>query len=245
MHLYMGHFWSLCLEEQFYLLWPFIVYRVRKRETLMKICMAVIVLSPVLRAFLSLVLPHDVLNLELLYRSLPTRLDALLIGGFVALGIRGKEENLLRKSRRLLLVGTSLLFCALYFAVTRMFHVKYEDYPSTWIAVCGFTLIDLFAAALILECIHSTSLLGRMLSWRPLRLLGLISYGFYMYHDLFHDFYSTFAERFFPAHVVPTTMAIAFIATLLLATVSYVVMERPLLRLKDRFTSQVHTSPGT
>ncbi len=71
-HFYIGHFWSLCVEEQFYLMWPFVVYQVRKRETLMKICIGVIILSPIVRGLLSQSLSTQLLHMELFYRSLPT-----------------------------------------------------------------------------------------------------------------------------------------------------------------------------
>lgn len=101
----------------------------------------------------------------------------------------------------------------------------------------------MFAAALILESIHPGSLLGACLSWTPLRALGIISYGFYVYHDLLHDFYSDLAHRVSSQYAYPLTLFIAFAATLLIAMVSYRLLEKPLLRLKDRFTGQVHTAP--
>jgi len=194
-HLYIGHFWSLCVEEQFYLIWPFVVYKVRRRETLIKICLAVIVLSPIVRAVLTLILSPQLLQMELFYRSLPTRLDALLIGGLVALSLRGPEETIVRRLRRPLLLITSVLFVALNFVSTKVLSLRFEGSASNWIGVFGFTIIDLFAAALILECIHPGSFVGVGLSWKPLRALGIISYGFYIYHDLLHDFYSDLAHR--------------------------------------------------
>lgn len=242
-HLYIGHFWSLCVEEQFYLIWPFVVYQVRRRETLIRICISVVVLSPILRGFLSQSLSGQLLHMELFYRSLPTRLDALLIGGLLALSLRGPEQAFVRRIRRPLLLCSAALFLALCFICTRLLALPLEGSASNWVSVFGFTLIDFFAAALILECIHPGSLLGRILSWRPLRALGIISYGFYVYHDLLHDFYSHFAHRFFPAHAYPATLITAFLATLAIATTSYQVLERPFLRLKERFTGQAHTNP--
>ena len=242
-HLYLGHFWSLCVEEQFYLIWPFVVYQVRRRETLMKICLAVIIGSPVFRAILCVAVPPRYLEMELLYRSLPTRLDALLMGGLMALCLRGSEEGLLRRSRRPILAVTATLFIGLYLVETKLFAVPFYGSATNWVGVLGFSLIDLFAAALILECIHPGSYLGIVLSWRPLRSLGVISYGFYVYHDLLHDFYSDAAHRISSEYAYPITLAVAFIGTLLIATTSYVVLERPLLRLKNKLTGQVHTAP--
>jgi peptidoglycan/LPS O-acetylase OafA/YrhL len=242
-HLYIGHFWSLCVEEQFYLIWPFVVYQVRKREALIKICLTVIVLCPIFRGVLSIGLSTQLLGMELFYRSLPTRIDALLIGGLVALCLRGPEESIVRRARRPLLVASAILFVALYLISVKILSLPFEGSASNWIGVFGFTLIDAFAAALILECIHPGSFLSKVLSWKPLRALGLISYGFYVYHDLLHDFYSELAHRLSPRYAYPLTLLIAFSATLLIATLSYRLLEKPLLRLKDRFANQVHTAP--
>lgn len=242
-HLYIGHFWSLCVEEQFYLIWPFIVYQVRKRETLIKICLAVIVLSPIARAVLSMTLSPQLLRMELFYRSLPTRLDALLIGGLIALMLRGPEEATLRRLRRPMLFLAAAVFVALYWVFTKTLALPLEGSASNWIGMFGFTVIDVFAAALILECIHPGSFFETCLRWKPIRALGIISYGFYVYHDLLHDFYSDLAHRISPEYAYPLTLLIAFTATILIATLSYRLLEKPLLKLKDRFAGQVHTAP--
>ena len=111
------------------------------------------------------------------------------------------------------------------------------DVPSS------FTLIDAFAAAMILECIHPGSFLSKVLGWKPLRAFGVISYGFYVYHDLLHDFYSDLAHRISSRYAYPLTLLIAFTSTLLIATLSYRLLEKPLLKLKVRFAGQVHTAP--
>jgi peptidoglycan/LPS O-acetylase OafA/YrhL len=242
-HLYIGHFWSLCVEEQFYLIWPFVVYQVRRRETLIKICLSVIVLSPIVRGLLSVTLSPELLHMELFYRSLPTRLDALLIGGLVALTLRGPEETMVRRLRRPLLLASAILFIALYLICVKALSLPFVGSATNWIGVFGFTLIDVFAAALILECIHPGSFLGSALSWKPLRALGIISYGFYVYHDLLHDFYSDLAHRISSRYAYPLTLLIAFTATLLIAALSYRLLEKPLLKLKERFAGQVHTAP--
>lgn len=243
MHLWIGHFWSLCVEEQFYLVWPFVVYRVRRRQTLIRICASVIVAMPLLRWMLTLVVSSRMLRMELFYRSLPTRLDALLIGGLMALLLRGPEQEWLRRWRRALLAATAVLFCVVYFVSVRAMKLPFYGSATNWMGIVGFTLIDLFAGALILECIHPGSVLGRCLSLRPLRWLGAISYGFYVYHDLLHDFYGYAAARYVPGLGYAGVVMVALSGTLAISAVSYRVLERPMLKLKDRFTSQVHRAP--
>jgi peptidoglycan/LPS O-acetylase OafA/YrhL len=181
--------------------------------------------------------------MELFYRSLPTRFDALLMGGLVALSLRGPDETMVRRLRRPLLLASTILFVALYLVSVKILSLPLEGSASNWIGVFGFTLIDVFAAALILECIHPGSFLGIALSWKPLRALGIISYGFYVYHDLLHDFYSDLAHRISSRYAYPMTLLIAFTATLLISSLSYRLLEKPMLKLKERFAGQVHTAP--
>jgi peptidoglycan/LPS O-acetylase OafA/YrhL len=142
-----------------------------------------------------------------------------------------------------LLLISAALFVALYLIATKALALPLDGSASNWIGVFGFTIIDVFAAALILECIHPGSALGAALSWRPLRALGIISYGFYVYHDLLHDVYSELAHRVSTEHPFAMTLLVAFTATLLIAALSYRFLERPLLKLKDRFAGQVHRAP--
>ena len=243
MHLYIGHFWSLCVEEQFYLLWPLVIYHVRRRETLIKICLAVIVGVPLLRLALVATISSHMLQMEILYRSLPSRVDALLLGGLVALCLRGPQQHWLRRWRHALLVASAAMLVAASLYSSHVLHVAMQAAAVNRSGVYGFTFIDLFAAALILCAIHPTGLFNRLLRFRPLRSLGQISYGFYVYHDLLHDFYAYAANRWFRSHSAGATIALAFICSYTIAWLSYRVLEHPLLRLKDRFTHQSHKAP--
>ena len=79
----MGHFWSLAVEEHFYLLWPIVVLSFGRRS-LLGICVAVTVLALALRCALSFAGAGDVALVVLT----PCRFDALCVGGFLALAVR-------------------------------------------------------------------------------------------------------------------------------------------------------------
>ena len=187
--LLLGHFWSLCVEEQFYLVWPMIVFAVGKRERLRTICLVSIPVVLAVRIACVLLVPKNYLTAELLYRATPLRVDAFLIGGLAALLIRGPEAGrVLRVARSLLgpAVGGFVLWELLY-AWLQPLHHAYEPYAGAPVlTTIGYTLLDLFAATLVLCLLSLEYPLARLLNLRPLRRLGEISYGFYVFHDMFH-----------------------------------------------------------
>jgi peptidoglycan/LPS O-acetylase OafA/YrhL len=82
--------------------------------------------------------------------------------------------------------------------------------------------------------------LARGLSWTPLRALGRISYGFYILHDIPHTLYdravAILAERLpFEVNETIVVAVLAFVCTVALASLSYHFLERPFLRLKNRW----------
>lgn len=239
--LYLGHFWSLCVEEQFYLVWPMVVFAVRKRETLRTICLLSIPVVLAARIACVWLVPQDYLNAELLYRLTPLRADALLIGGLAALCLRGPEARWVLRWARPVALAFAASFAVwegIYRLVsgTGSFYAPLLNAPV--LTTIGYTLIDLFSAALILSILTIDNPVARFLNLGPLRRLGQISYGFYVFHDMFHDVYKWIVYKIDPAAQNPSTKiaVVAFIGTLLVATLSYRYFETPFLRLKARFS---------
>ena len=85
---YVGHFWSLAVEEQFYLIWPLVVLSFGRRW-LLRICVVVAVLALALRTGLSAAGAGDVAQVVLT----PCRFDALCAGGFLALAVRVVDSS--------------------------------------------------------------------------------------------------------------------------------------------------------
>ena len=95
-----GHFWSLCVEEQFYLIWPWVVFLVRDRKRLIQVCLACVLICPLMRLVGNHMLLEAGLDREVLYRWTPFRVDALLLGGLVALVRRGPSASRLLMAAR-------------------------------------------------------------------------------------------------------------------------------------------------
>jgi peptidoglycan/LPS O-acetylase OafA/YrhL len=234
--LILGHFWSLCVEEQFYLVWPWAVFFVRSRRTLIWICAASLPVCLVARILCGHLLPPWMIENGILQRATPLHIDALLLGGLLALVLRGPQAaRLLRMANPALIAATVVII--VWFVLTPAHHLFANPYPQPANTdTIGLTLIDLYAALVILTAIQPESLLFRPLSRAPLRWLGRISYGAYVFHDAPHALYSRFAASIAPNHTTSATTLIALVCTLVLASLSYRFFESPFLRLKSRFS---------
>ena len=117
------HFWSLALEEQFYSLWPLVVFFVPTRQALMRICA-----GGILGAFLFRVaLTHLGASTWMLYTELPSRMDALLAGSMLALALRGRSDASLSLRRLYLTIGgCSLILVVLFIRARTLFLASSE-----------------------------------------------------------------------------------------------------------------------
>jgi peptidoglycan/LPS O-acetylase OafA/YrhL len=230
---YLGHFWSLCVEEQFYLVWPWVIFWLRDRRKLMVVCVACVAICPLARVLCAHTLPRFMLDQEVLYRWTPFRIDALLLGGLIALVRRGPSPRALAVIARVgfvTLAGVLFLWLALHPAA-RHGGLGYV-YPS-WELTWGLGYIDLFAGCVLVMALDAGSIVFRLLSLRPLRWLGRISYGAYVFHDLLNIEILDLVKRHTGHYRLPSTV-LALAITLLLAWASFRWFETPFLRLRDR-----------
>ena len=246
--LFLGHLWSLCVEEQFYLLWPWVVFWLRDRRRLLLLCGAAVVTGPLFRLWLQAHAPAWMVRGELLYRFTPAQLDALLLGGLIALLWRGSQRVLLVRVAPFAAAAGTALFAAYLIFVAHGWVMYPETYPR-WSFTGGLLFIDLYAAALIVCALRPGSWTYRLLHVRPLRWVGRLTYGAYVFHDLLHGFFvhlvvhsgvpllaeDGYARRY-------ATAALAFGGTLLLAWLSFRYLESPFLDLKDRWTVRRETT---
>jgi peptidoglycan/LPS O-acetylase OafA/YrhL len=256
-----GHFWSLCIEEQFYLVWPLIVFTVRKRERLIAICSVIVLLMPVVRYVAAHHLPMQLNGAGFAERFTPFQCDSLLLGALFALLLRSTDSDTFRftKLARLLALALLALFVAAEIIYFRLNHFAFvPNFGSSLFVSLGFTCVNLFGLSLVLLSIDTRTLLARCLQNASLRWLGSISYGFYVFHDLLHDTYYGLSAHlthrlslYLPGIDMNShrelTAVVAFIGTLALSALSFRYLETPFLRLKRHFTvspSAQNESPG-
>ena len=248
-HIEIGHFWSLAVEEQFYLIWPLVVFYVRDRGKLIRICLSTIVAALLLRVVLLWTVPQPLLSMEFLYRMTFTQCDGFLLGGLLALWMRGPEKiKVLRHADKLLFGSLAALMVA--WLANSGWHVAPLSSTSGWMSTYGYTLVDLASAGFILCALKPGTIVFRLTTLRPLQLLGKYSYGFYVYHVLLSPFVGSLYPRLdfsLPKPLFFTYLSLSWVADFLIIFVismfSYHFIELPFLRLKGRFTVR-HKTPA-
>jgi peptidoglycan/LPS O-acetylase OafA/YrhL len=235
---YVGHFWSLAVEEHFYLAWPVIVFLL-PLDSLAAVCFAGTVGALALRITLANLGASSIAILVLT----PCRLDALCIGAVLAvLQQRIGMPRLVGIARRAIV---PLAIAALGLSAWNLLRATRVDI----VLPARGTALALFFGALILTTIGASrsSLLGRLFASRALRFFGRYSYGLYVFHGIVaYAMFDLGVDRALTERSGNHAGAmIAFalggmVVSLVMAVASYELFEKRLLRLKDRFAPATH-----
>jgi peptidoglycan/LPS O-acetylase OafA/YrhL len=174
--LFTSHFWSLSIEEQFYLVWPFVVWACRPR-TLGWVAAAAVAGGVVFRLWL--VLADPLHNTTAGYVLTPGRLDGLMTGAVLAIAARA--DGGLARLRPV--VPWVAIGGALALAVTAWWRGGFE-YGDAVISVAGFPVIALVYGALLVAGVTAPpgGWLVHLLGSRFLGAWGRYSYGLYVIH---------------------------------------------------------------
>ena len=229
------HFWSLAVEEQFYLLWPLLTWR-RSPQTVLYWGLALAVLAPAVR--IALLLNGG--TPAMAYVWSPCRMDALALGGCAAAALRmpGLAAAVMARRRQLLAAAAAVfVVCVLGF----------RGLPRTSFGMqtLGYSMLAVSFSVLVLA-LACTDLAGDVQPglrfWRsaPLRVLARYSYGLYIIHKPLADAVGEpLMHSLGPAMLRSTAANAAYFvvglaASLALAALSYHLFEQRFLALKSR-----------
>ncbi len=221
---YLGHTWSLSIEEQFYLVWPVVLLfllRATSRRNVLAATVGIALLSWALRIHL---LAGGAAP-DRLYNGSDTRADTLMIG--CALGI-AIASNLLAGSRlsayRGWLSRVAPIACVALLAVCMT-----ASWRSNAMLSCGLVAVEVLGAALIADlALNPASPVSRALRARWLVYLGSISYGLYLWH------YPVYRAMFEMGCRRGTVIVLGSALAVAAAALSHHAVERPMLRLRKR-----------
>ncbi|HEY2015222.1 MAG TPA: acyltransferase [Bryobacteraceae bacterium] len=236
---YLDHFWSLAIEEHFYLLWPLVVFLLAGRPR----ALIVVSLGTSLGALLARLIGSLMgLSWWTTYTLTPFRLDGLALGAFLAVTARqpGGLERLMRALPLVMAVAGGLL--AVTFVWTRL--VSREELELV-LPVRAALILMLLGCLLVWALITpERSATSRFFCSRSMVFLGTYSYGLYVYHH-FISYYLAInrTDVELTAWLGSHSAAVALQATLgasaslALAYLSYELFEKRFLKLKRRFAT--------
>jgi len=223
--------WSLAVEEQFYLVWPFLVLLVPRRR-LPAVLAALVAIAPIWRVL------AVTSGLRHVVHTYPvwSNLDCLGLGALLAVSF----EHSLRPRWTRVAGGLGVALFVLCGALTHSYGgwkaagrtdayaVVFVLYPLS-VSLLGVWLVARGAG-------EPVGALGRVLMLRPVRFVGLISYGVYVYHFFMQGIFDYAASEWFALHLSPVgVFAGRLVATLAFAMLSWWVLERPAIALKRYF----------
>jgi peptidoglycan/LPS O-acetylase OafA/YrhL len=229
-----SHTWSLGVEEQFYLIWPFFALLFRKNLTALK-AIAVVTMFVCALQFAFDIFPGVI---PFNYSGLFPRAFSLCLGAFGAIMYREKALPVALLESK---IAEGLVFLVLCYAMLFSFQRFHF----------------LFLPAISLYLIFKICYKGfhfRPLNWfmkhRIVVYLGTISYGMYLYHKVIKHYFEKYVfdpynhhvdfnswgflgrVQYYPAHL---TMPINIVLTIIVASISYHLIEKPILRLKEKW----------
>ena len=236
---WMGITWSLAIEEQFYLLFPLVVYFLSRRQLVILAILDVLV-SPLLFAVVAWMTGRS----DSAYVLLPCRMSALLLGVLVACVVR--DERALAVARRFRLLLDAIIVLVVYsvdhqWMVLEYFALERKGY--VFASVLFHTPLNylqlsvMFALLLLRIHLYDGGLFRRILRSRLLAGFGLISYALYMYHQSINGVLHGFIFNQAPKITNLSELAVGLVVVALaigLSVLSYFYLERPIRRLGQR-----------
>ncbi|MGV3742456.1 MAG: acyltransferase family protein [Burkholderiaceae bacterium] len=232
-----SHFWSLAIEEQFYLLFAPLILALRLKQH-WQACAAIVLVGLSALWILRSGGASDIL----IYTHPLTNFWMLALGG---LGFHLTQRGV--SSWRIDMGHSFIPFAAIMaIVVLYAFETRWKD-EAAGIHVLAQVCCALSIAALICwTACNQTSTLVAMLEAKWLSALGRISYGFYLYHALVPSLETgTRMRQLFgcaepPGWIQAIDLPLSFLLTVALSWLSWRLIEKPILRLKDR-----KRTPGT
>lgn len=219
---FLDHLWSLAVEEQFYLIWPFVLLVIKKEKTLF-IFMLALLLAVV--SFRVIIWFYNVRQLAYFNLYTFTRIDGICIGSMLAL-LRQFNSEFLKKYTSVIVFALAGLNFLFYF-INKEF-----GFTFPFKAMIGYTTFAVLFGILVNEVVDNKhKIVSAIFENRLLKFFGRISYGLYIFH---WPVYLIFKGHFSISNNLIQS-AIPTIIAIIISVISYEFFEKKFLSLKKNF----------
>jgi len=229
-----SHLWSLAVEEQFYLIWPWIILLVPRKQ-LLAVLIFVVTVGPLFRYICDISHANNLVALVVTLGNM----DLFGIGALLAYL---KTFNLIDTKKSQLFLRLCLYVGGFMFAESLLLKVlKIENQLDIFFRTFeGF----LFCWIIYKASIGFEGVIGSILEFKPLLYLGRISYGIYLYHNFVPGLTPNILSTM---HItVPTSISVLFIIyvmlTIIMASISWYLIEKPISIIKNKYEASTKSS---
>jgi peptidoglycan/LPS O-acetylase OafA/YrhL len=241
--MFLNHLWTISVEEQFYIIWPLLIFLVPEKSY-KKLFLGAVAFGLLFR--LGFTIAYQIYGFPWVYQDAAhglypitlSHMDAFGIGAFIS---QFKLPNSTKQFTILAILLPIIGFSAQYISTGSFGPVHALGYPyllgNAYQYVWGYTLLNYFFAVTI-DAVAREKMFLHFLTMRPLAYIGKISYGLYVYHlGTIFLIYRLLGPEINLSQPLKKfiLMIIEFIVTFIIASLSYRFLEKPVLTLKNRY----------
>lgn len=225
----LNHFWSLAVEEQFYLIWPFVILLLKKPKAIIYLLFILLVGVVTLRFVLW---EFKIEHLAYFNLYTFTRVDGICIGSMLAV-FRTTNPKAINRYFTFIVLGLAALNFVFYFFNQR------NQFSYPYLAIVGYTTFAVIFGLLVNEGVQGENVfINKIFSSSILKFFGAISYSLYVIHWPVYLILSSVLQKEFAANFWSKSFTISTISifiSVILAFLSFHFFEKRFLILKKRF----------
>lgn len=219
----LNHFWSLAIEEQFYCLFPLVIYFVPKRYLLPTFLLSII--ATLICRYYFWVVDNPVAS----YAFSLCRSDGLVIGAITALYVRKFKQI-----HYWLILPAVLLFISQMAVSVRFDH--------QWYRLVGYTVNAIFFGIVLLVSLTNLPFTRLVFEHPVLRHFGKYAYGLYVFHHIYFSQLEYFVQRMNFPYGTEIVIILTLMLTYVTARISFAYFEKPILAYKEKLAAPVPSS---
>ncbi|MBY0385217.1 acyltransferase [bacterium] len=223
LHHLFGHYWSLAVEEHFYLLWPPVLLFLERNKKFSHIVFFNLLLIPFLFRILSFELNQSEFFIKF---STHTRFDSILTGCLIAYFGWHKKYHKFPKE----IYTISLCVLSFYVGIFLL-----KESQLSFLKSLSYTMINIGSGLLIILAFYKNGIIKNLLSNSYLAKLGILSYGVYLFHIITNTFLFFFIKKFDlkinPWIIIPISLILPYIP----AYLTFKYLDHPMMRLRSKW----------